>query len=132
GALKKALKGERPWPRPVWLLPLRIEDHKLLCLMERLRKIKSPDYMQEKLGRLMKKDAPSIKVGDMVLVRRFTNTRLGYRWSKPLKVKEVTMNGSLYLQDDADPTARLVGPVNIVHVLSVDNVKFRMETIDTT
>ncbi|KAF4648324.1 hypothetical protein FOL47_003428, partial [Perkinsus chesapeaki] len=62
-----------------------------------------------------RKDAPSIKVGDMVLVRRFTNTRLGYRWSKPLKVKEVTKNGSLYLQDDADPTARLVGPVNIDH-----------------
>ncbi|EER09546.1 hypothetical protein Pmar_PMAR005635 [Perkinsus marinus ATCC 50983] len=77
-----------------------------------------------------RKDAPSFKVGDRVLVRRFTNTRLGYRWSKPLQVQEVTSHGSLYLKDEADSRARLIGPVNIDHVLPVDDIQFRVDFVE--
>ncbi|KAF4649037.1 hypothetical protein FOZ61_001819 [Perkinsus olseni] len=77
-----------------------------------------------------REEAPSFSIGDKVLVRRFTNTRLGYRWSKPLEVQQVTANGSLYLVDRADPKARVTGPVNVDHVLPVDDIQFRVDTIE--
>ncbi|KAF4647764.1 hypothetical protein FOL46_003787, partial [Perkinsus olseni] len=60
-----------------------------------------------------REEAPSFSVGD-----------------KPLEVQQVTANGSLYLVDRADPKARVTGPVNVDHVLPVDDIQFRVDTVD--
>ncbi|KAF4751929.1 hypothetical protein FOZ62_020138, partial [Perkinsus olseni] len=82
-------------------------------------------YDRDRIG------APAVKVGDKMIVKKFTGTRLGYRWSKPLVVCDVTANGSLYFKDPDDlDRDRKTGPVNIDHVLPFDSCIFNVDVID--